>query len=1192
MRPTAPPPTQTERSTVRPAAMSPALSEASATSEASAVMGGAGPSEAAMVVPGPMVPFEESDGRAVAELAAGLAIAVTAAVEDVADTNRDVAQRLHALAGWLHHHGRTADALVPAAAAAARSRGLAAAEPGLRFMLAEATALLSRLHSALDDLDAATRAAAESVRNLRALAALEPDEYRLRLAEQLLDLGELLMADARPGVALESLQEGMSVAAEHDTSTQARARHLLGLCLDRLDRPADGLAQLEIAAELYGVLSQEDDGYLLHRAEVRASPHSRPPAWPATPHRTHALDATPHWMQALVATPPEQAVSRAARLLEECRAAVESAVEPRAADVHAYVSAQAGLARAWADAGRAEDGFALAMQAAELLQRHAVSDRSHAVAVGRVAAALGRTLMGLGRHKEAVPHLLTAIESYEPRPGASRESGAELAELLILNTVALSRAACSSEAEAAADRLVGLYAALVSERLETPLPLAGALLLQGCIRFTRQNVEGALISATRALEIMPDEPPEPGRLLTATCLELSGLCLAELHDDDAARAKLTEGTELPVERGPAHSDLVNVHVLALARLARLRVREEGPAAAIPLHARLLRLRPLPAPDVLTTLIEELDAALDDPPGALLPPLTDFTEALERTVPLSTGAEVHERYGRYLARFASTAARAGDTIGPREGPAGTPTVREGDTGAPEVSVGDAGAPTVGKGDAGTPEVRVGVAAGGLAVQVYRGLVTVSGTYRDRLGLALAALGRLDPTDLVVLEQAVILLGAQIGDRPAVDERGRVLAETLSRYAVELLERGRAVEALAHCERAADLCDELDDPAVAAVTYARLGSSLAVLDRPQAALEAVTWSLAELERARERGQELPHARAQAIQVRGQVLRAFGRKREAMAHLVEALEIYTRLAQPAAAAEVAGVIADDLLAGGRAEDAAEYARIAATGQPAGTVRHALAVQRLARCHLMLGELTAADTLVERLIPLARRSPDDLTYRAILADSLAQSSELRTLLGLGDGAEAEARAREAIAMYDDLLTTGMNAEALHISRAGAGLTLAAALGTRGLAEDAVGPLREAVAALERYAPGNPALSGLLGRGMLMLGDALMESGRALEASLVFHRGTQVTRDVPARAVAHARLGFCQQELGRDDAADAALRVSAGLLRGLVADSADDGFADLLRDVLRGRLALLRKAGAGDETKPLEDELRRLTAR
>jgi tetratricopeptide (TPR) repeat protein len=314
------------------------------------------------------------------------------------------------------------------------------------------------------------------------------------------------------------------------------------------------------------------------------------------------------------------------------------------------------------------------------------------------------------------------------------------------------------------------------------------------------------------------------------------------------------------------------------------------------------------------------------------------------------------------------------------------------------------------------------------------------------------------------------------------------------------------------------------------------------------------------------------------------------------MEALRLYTDLSEQREAAETAAVIADDLLAAGRPEEAAEYAGIAAAGQPPGTLKHTLATQRLVRCHMMRGELAEANALVEELIPRARRSPDDLTYRAVLADSLAQSSELLPLLGLDEGTEAETRAREAIRIYDELLTTGVNAQALHTSRAGACLTLASALRMRDLAAEAFQPLREAVAALERFGPGsaveqrsgqgNPMQRELLSRAMLMLGDALMEAGRALEAGLVFHRATQVTRDELSRAVAHARLGLCQQELGRDDAADAALRVSAGLLRDLVTH---DGVPGLLRDVLRGRLKLLEKTGRREETAAIEAELQRL---
>ncbi|MEV1169763.1 tetratricopeptide repeat protein [Nonomuraea sp. NPDC049784] len=837
----------------------------------------------------------------------------------------------------------------------------------------------------------------------------------------------------------------------------------------------------------------------------------------------------------------------AERQLAECREAAENGGTP---EIHAYISAQAVLARAWTDVGRAGDGLVLARQAAELLRRHPVPDaplqgsagpeRPHAIAVGMVAAALGRALVGLGRHREALPHLLTAIESYEPRAGTSVVFRKELAELLILETAALSDAACPSEAEAVADRLVELYAGLVSEGLASPRALAGALRLQGGLRFTGQNVEGALESATRALDVMSADPEAANRLLTATCLELGGLCLSELHDPGAARSKLAEGTALLPYPPP---DLVDVHLLALARLARLRVEEEGPAAGVTLYRELLDIRPLPGTDVLRTLVEEV-AAYPGDMSELLPALASFTEALEQEVPLSSdgGAEVHDLYGQSLMRMPGAE---------------------------------------------------------LAVRVYRGLAAFSGDYRGRLGTALATLARLGHGDLAVLEQAIDLLSG---------EPGGELAEALNLYAVKLLEQGRPVEALAHCERAADLCDELDDPAVAAVTYAQLGSSLAMLDRPQAALEAITWSLAELDRAAEAGQEPPGVRAQAIQVRGQVLRAFGREQEALAHLVEALHLHT---DPAKKREAAAMIADDLLATARPEEAAEYARLAATGHEAGTVKHALATQRLVRCHMMLGELAEANALVEDLIPQARQSPDDLTYRAVLADSLAQSSELLPLLGLDggtsprvprrrSGTEAESRAREAIAIYDELLITGMNAQALHISRAGACLTLASALRMRDLAADAIQPLREAVAALERFGPverrfgsgsrahresgpGSPIQRELLSRAMLMLGDALMEAGRALEAGLVFHRATQVTRDELPRAVAHARLGFCQQELGRDDAADAALRVSAGLLRDLLAQ---DGVADLLRDVLRGRLKLLEKAGRTDEMAAVEEEL------
>ncbi|MEV4367364.1 hypothetical protein AB0J71_09850 [Nonomuraea sp. NPDC049637] len=1252
---------------------------------------GAGPAAMPGVVrrvPAPVPPFAFADTgtepEALPELAACLTVAVTAAVAGAAPTDRDLAERLCLLARWLGEHGRAAEAVAPAAEAVVRLRGLADEEPGLRLMLAEAAGLLAGLHRELDDLDQAERFAAEAVRNLRSLVALEPDEHRPALTAQLLDLGELLLTDARPREALDPLQDAAILAAELDkvderhTAARARSRHLLALCLAELDRPADARAHLEAAAALYDALSTADASYRRHREEIQAWQDST-----TDPTAAAAGEPEQPWMTPLITPPPD--VTRAARTLTERRAALEpadtpafatgpaalegpqamggpssledpqlptgpqptngpqtpnrpqtadrphapngpqtgdrlqSANGPQAVRVQAFVAAQAALARAWAETGRARDGLRLATQAADLLRRHAAPDdpgdgngangaggagldgarlsgaggggvgdggtkgaRSGGgmlggavvggptagaptaggsvgggpvaggpvaggpvaggpVVGGAVVGAVGRALVGLGRYQEAVPYLRGAVEACGPQAEVSFVVQQELAKLLVLEVVALEATGRLEAADGKAERLVTVCEGLVAERLESPVVLAGALRLHAGLRLAAGNVAGALQSVTRALDILVPEPPERTRLLTATCLELSGLCHADLDERDLAAAELAKGIALMAEEGPLTRDLAGVHVQALARLARLRVTGHGPSAGTDLYAQILRVRPLPRPDVLIKAVDELSAHLTTPRTAarLLPLLTAFAEALEREAPVSENPLLHERFGHCLMLSGATAAPA--------------------------------------------------------VRVLKGLAAFDARHRHSLGLALAALG---DADLTVLEQAVDLLA----------EDGRALADTLNRYAVRLLEAGRPVEALAHSERAADLCDELDEPAVAAVTYAQLGAALAALDRPQAALEAVTWSLAEQERAAEaRGGEagLLGVRAQAIQVRGQVLRASGRTQEALAHLVEAMRLHVRLARPAAAAEVAGTVADDLLAAGRPEEAAEYARIAVTGLPPRTLRHALATQRLVRCHMMLGEAREAGALAEELIRLARRSPGELTYRAILADSLAQSSELLPLLRPGAAAEAEQRAREAIAIYDELLTTGMNAEALHVSRAGAGLTLAAALRLREQPAAAVGPLREAVATLERHAPANPLLGGILSRAMLMLGDALMESGRALEASLVFHRGAQVIDDEPAAAVAHARLGFCQEELGRDDAADTALRVAHGLLRGLLtaggpatnsgtgANGANGGtgelteLTELLRDVLRGRLRLLEKAGRREEAAQVEAELR-----
>ncbi|NRQ39265.1 hypothetical protein HII36_46710 [Nonomuraea sp. NN258] len=1119
-----------------------------------------------VLAPGPMIGPGEPDREALPELAACLAVAAAATVRGAAPTNSNVAHRLCALAGWLAEHGRAEEAVAPAAEAVVRLRGLAAEEPGLRLALASAAGLLSTLHARLDDLDPATRAAAESVRNLRTLAALDPAEHRPALAERLLELGELLLLDARPGQALDPLRQAVVLTAHLNAGApepHARARRLLGLCLDELGRHHDARVHLEAAAERYDALGAADEHYLRHGRETRARLRDEP-----EPPRPGALTL----LSLIPAARPDETPARAEQSLAVHREIVENTAEPSPQEIHDYVSAQAHLARVWAGAGRASDGFALAMQAAELLRRHALPE--HGFVLGTVAAALGRTLVGLGRPAEALPHLFAAVESREQ----SQAHLPELAELLLLESVALSNAGRLPEAEDAAERLVELHAQLVSQRRESPEALAGALRVQGGIRFARRNVKAALESVTRALDVLPPVPGAVQHLLTATCLELAGLCHAELNDADRARAELAKGValleDLIREHGPAAPDLTGVHVLALLRLGRLRV--DGP----PFYAQILQVTPLPAPDVLTGLVEELAAHVTTSGGAevaahvstaggtepaarvstsggaevaaLLPPLAAFAESLAREVPVSVRPGVHERFGRCLRSCAEAAARAGD---------GESAAR----------------------------------AAALAAEVFGDLAAADpAAYRVPLGLALRALfdatSAADAPDLAVLEQAIDLL----------DGQGPALAETLNEHAAALLAAHRPVEALAQCERAADLCDELDDPALAAVTYARLGATLAVLDRPQAALEAVTWSLAEQDRARESGagDALLPVRATAIRVRGQVLRAFGRRQEALAHLVEALQIHRTLGDQGAAAEIAGVIADDLLATGRAEQAIGYARAAADAHPPATLKWALATQRLVRCHMVLGELTEAHQLADNLIELARRSPDDLTYRAILADSLAQSSELLPLLLLDDGAEAESRAREAIAIYDELLGTGVDTpgqQALHTSRAGAGLTLAAALRMRDLAADAVQPLREAVATLERFAPGNPPLSGHLSRAMLMLGDALMDADRALEASIVFHRGTQVIEDRFSSAVAHAQLGFCQQELGRGEAADTALREAESRLRDLLAHdehAGDDDLTDLLCEVLRARLKLLKDAGGEAEMERIEDELTRLTRR
>ncbi|YCK42127.1 hypothetical protein ACNF49_51230 [Actinomadura sp. ATCC 39365] len=415
--------------------------------------------------PAPVPPFAAPapgpEPGALPELAACLAVAATAAVAGAAPTDRDLAQRLCLLARWLGEHGRAAEAVAPAAEAVVRLRGLAGEEPGLRLMLAEAASLLARLHRELDDLDPAERFATEAVRNLRSLVALEPDEHRPALTAQLLDLGELLLTDARPREALDPLQDAAILAAELDerhTAAKARSRHLLALCLAELDRPADARAHLKAAAGLYDALSAEDASYRRHREEIRAWQES------TTDPTAAAGEPEQPWMTALITPPPD--VARAERNLADRRAALEAADgpvpandpvglegpqvaagpgvagepqgaggsagvreahgvkgpqvagrpeaaegpqfpngpqtangpqtvnRPQAERVQAYAAAQAALARAWAETGRARDGLLLATQAADLLRRHTAPNHPQAMANGTEATATDNTGTG------------------------------------------------------------------------------------------------------------------------------------------------------------------------------------------------------------------------------------------------------------------------------------------------------------------------------------------------------------------------------------------------------------------------------------------------------------------------------------------------------------------------------------------------------------------------------------------------------------------------------------------------------------------------------------------------------------------------------------------------------------------------------------------------------------------------------
>lgn len=819
----------------------------------------------------------------------------------------------------------------------------------------------------------------------------------------------------------------------------------------------------------------------------------------------------------------------------ESVARAEQALELALATHDPDDTVRADLAWAWAGAGRYRDALTLASStsgSAEAAHGQAETARGRGeVARARTEAAWGRALLGLGRYEEALPHLTAAART-----------GENAAEVWLLTATALTALRRWDDAETAAEQ--------AAHQARDPLHRAAALWLLAWARFAGGDHRKALEAADGAVNALPDEATVVGRLLAGTSLQVRGLCRMQLDDDERAGVDLVRGTTLIAglldEHGPLAPEPAAAHLLALLALG------EAQRDPVPFLARALEVRPLPG-EVPATLLDDLadhlDAGTAEP--ELLGPLTGFAAAFEREVP--TGRE-HELLAECLERYASLTGEA--------------------------------------------------AAQEAAVRLREGLAAHDPRHRSRLGTALAALAEIEHElarpALATLEKAVL---AGTPDKAA-------LARTLVRYGDALLKERRPVEALAHLERAADLCDELDEPAVAALVFAYLGAALATLDRTQAALEAIAWSAAERERATKlpetprmpgvpRAHEAPGMpgatgatlRAKADEVRGLVLLRMGRRREALAHLVEAAGQYrqpprtpaTRLA----AAEVAVVIVDELLADGRPEDAVEYAELAVEGFPAGRSKQALAKQRLVRCHLMRGALGEAAPLVEELIVDARRAPSDLTYRAVLADSLAQSAELLTMLQLDDGARAEARAREAIRLYDELIAAGVSVEGVHAGRAGANLSLAAALDRQGRHEEQVAPLREAVAALERQAPANPVLSGHLARAMLMLGDALMAAGRAPEASAVLARGTRVIGDRYLNAVAHFQLGLCETRLGRVEAAEAALGAAEARLRepaGL--DGDDEELVEVLRQVLRARAELHRRAGRTDEAARVERDL------
>ncbi|WP_219511274.1 hypothetical protein [Nonomuraea ceibae] len=705
--------------------------------------------------------------------------------------------------------GKADGALVPAAEAVARLRGAAAREPGLGAELASAAGELAGLYADRGRYGEAAVSAAEAVACLRALVVTEPDGHRPELVRRLLDLGECLLGDGRAEEALEPLRE-----AATGGGLSARGARLLGMCLLELGRNVDGTAYLERAAELYRERGERRVDVLAAVERGREAEAAPPP---------------PALINLVSSVRPEEDVTKAERELADHRRGD--------GDVREHVAVQARLAWTWAATGRPADGVVLAEQAAELLDRYVPAEARTGLA-GGVAAALGRSLVALGRDEEAVPHLTAAVAACGP------EVRLELVERLVLAATALSRTRRDAEAEAAADRLVELLRAQVEqpsrESRQWGVPagvgvaaLAGALRLRGGIRLARGDLEGALEAAGAALAVLP---PVGREVLAGTCLQLSGLCRSLLGDGERAAVELVRGTTLLSglfdEQVPVAPEVAATHRLALLRLGGRYVDQGEPAEAAAFYGRALE-GPAGGLEVLGELAGYLgvafEAASRGGPGErarlaeamaeLLPPLTDHAAALERDVPVRAGAEAYELLGRCLETYAAVTEVVGD-----------------------------------------PETAADGAE--LAVRVLECLAACDpARYGAELGAALGRLGgllhELGRPDLTVLARAADVPGG-----------GRAAAL----YGIALLEAGRTAEAVALLERAADLCDEPDDPATSALTYAYLAAGLVALDRPGAALDAAGWSLAEQERVPpEQADRVAPLRAMAAGVRETVLRA---------------------------------------------------------------------------------------------------------------------------------------------------------------------------------------------------------------------------------------------------------------------------------------------------------------------------------